>query len=162
MKVKVLQKGGVKNNEVIEAAVRFFGKELMSTRMTNTLTVRVAMRVSGRANKTTNGHVIHICNGSAAQKVFNINIDRDAHLASQLQVLAHEMIHVQQIATKRYQLRKWKSDRTLHARWEGNDIGDYHKIPYRERPWEVEAFANQLALSGKFCDVLEKQYLQSA
>jgi len=162
MKVKILQKGGSKQHSTIEDAVRFFAKELMSTRMTNTLTIRVAMRVSGRAKKTTRGHVEMMSNGSIAQKVFNINIDRDAHLATQLQVLAHEMIHVQQIATNRFQRRVWKSDGKLHVRWEGKDIGEGFKIPYREQPWEVEAFDNQLKLSGKFCDVLEMKWLQSA
>lgn len=151
MKVKILQKGGKKEHHLdIAQAVVFFGKELMSTRMTNTLSIRVALRVSGRAKKTTRGHVEMLTNGSAAQKVFNINIDRDAHLASQLQVLAHEMIHVQQIATGRFQRRVWKSDGKLHVRWEGKDIGEGFKIPYREQPWEVEAFDNQLSLSSKF------------
>ena len=162
MKVIVLQKGGLKQHSTIEEATRFFGKELMSTRMTNTLTIRVAMRVTGRAKKTTRGHVHMLHNGSSDQKVFNINIDRDMPLATQLQVLAHEMIHVQQIATKRFQSRRWKSDKKLHVRWEGKDIGEGWKIPYREQPWEVEAFANQLALAGKFCDVLECRWLQSA
>jgi len=162
MKVKILQKGGSKQHSTIEDAVRFFAKELMSTRMTNTLTIRVAMRVTGRSKKTTRGHVHMLANGSVAQKVYNINIDRDMHLASQLQVLAHEMIHVQQIATGRFQQRVWKSDRKLHVRWEGKDIGEGFKIKYREQPWEVEAFDNQLALSGKFCDVLESRWLKSA
>lgn len=162
MKVKILQKGGNRSHhETIAEAVEFFGKELMSTRMTNTLTIRVAMRVTGRAKKTTQGHVHMLANGSTAQKVFNINIDRDLTLPEQLQVLAHEMIHVQQIATGRFQQRVWKSDRKLHVRWEGKDIGEGFKIPYRQQPWEVEAFANQKKLTSKFFDVLELRYLNS-
>ena len=153
MKVKILQKGGNRDNKLdIAQAVMFYAKELMSTRLMNTLTIRVALRVTGRSSKTTTGHVHMLNNGSAAQKVFNINIDRNATLVDQLQILAHEMIHVEQIARGRYQLRKWKSDGIYHARWEGKDLGNWHDIPYREQPWEIEAYDNQLDLAGKFID----------
>ncbi len=148
--IKIFQKGGNKNGHaIIEEAARFMGLELMSSRMLNGLQIRIELRARKAANA---GHCSVKCNGSDATKKFTIELSRDDHTATQLEVLAHEMIHVQQIATGRLQKRLWKSDKQLHVRWEGKELGLHKNIPYKTMPWEIEAYAGQKALKTKYID----------
>ncbi len=142
------QKGGDQTKlEKLKKASMFFSKELMSTRMINTLAIRIEMRATGYADRHTTGNCNgDIFNGSQASKEFTLKVQRDNSFESQLRTLAHELVHVQQYASKRLQTRFWKSDRKWHDRWEGTDMGVQSSIEYGDRPWEIEAFekANQL------------------
>ena len=137
MKLTVLQRGGIKNPRIEERA-RFFASILMSTRMSNTLHVRIEMRSTTLVDGNS-AQVTHAANGSKASKHFVIKIDRDAPFNEQIGFLAHEMKHVEQVATGRYQTRVWASDRQMHARWNGTEMGTLSSLPYWTRPWEVEA-----------------------
>lgn len=59
-----------------------------------------------------------------------------------IQVLSHEMIHINQYYTKSL------ISNNLEVCWKGNSI-DINKLNYLERPWEVEAFERQTKLSNK-------------
>jgi hypothetical protein len=149
MKIQILQRGGYKYHETLEAAIRFYASQLMTTRMSNTLTVRVEVR----ATKLTDGNLATVAiatNGSRPTKTFKIILDRERSLSDQVGDLAHEMAHVAQAATGRYQLRRWKSDLKVHARWEGKELGLLDDQPYWTRPWEVEARAKEVELVPLF------------
>jgi len=124
-----------KRHEIIEDATRFFGRELMSTRMVNTLKIRIELRAT-KLEKDTLGEVGNLLIGSERQRDFTIVSQRDEPLKQQLRTLAHEMVHVRQIAKNELQVRRWKSDWKIHTRWRGEDWTD---TPYQERPWEAEA-----------------------
>lgn len=141
-RVQIQQRGGDKSrHDVLRDACLFGLDSLMSARMANGLQIILKMRAGLR--KGTHGQVMMKCTGSKSQKVFVIEIQRDNPLRKQVETLMHELVHVQQRASGRYQMRWWKSDNKLHARWQGQDLGDKNKIPYRQRPWEIEAFEKQ-------------------
>jgi len=125
-------------------ATHFFGKELMSTRMLNTISIKLKVRKT--TLKDFSGAVVSYCKGSQKQTEYEILLDYNLSIKSLIEILAHEMQHVQQIVTGRLQYRVWKSDRKLHARWEGEELGTVNSIPYRQRPWEVEAYSTQTPL----------------
>ena len=134
---------------MIEKATRFYAKQLFSTRMANTLTIVVKLRKT-TVPKKWNGFHTTSANGSKASKKHNITIKTGRSNASILSTLAHEMVHVQQTATNKLQVRRWKSDKQYHIRWNGKEMGIVDSIPYRRRPWEVEAFNKQNELADRF------------
>ncbi|MGD1524057.1 hypothetical protein [Vibrio owensii] len=164
MKITILQRGGDKNDhDILESAALYYSKMLMSTRMCNTLKLRIELR----ATKLEAG-VLGECSteniGSKANKEFTIVMRRDEDINSKLSTLAHEMVHVAQKATNILQHRKWKSDNRYHTRWNGIDMGLSNSVPYNDRPWEKEAFALQRTMFNAFAchhnehSVKEAQY----
>jgi len=146
----VFQRGGYKDNhqKYIEACA-WMVDQLTSRRMRNTLQIRIELRAT-KLDKGTNGEVFRDIDGSKSTKEFRIVLHRDKTFKMNLDTLAHEVIHIIQIVTKRYQIRYWKTDGKIHARWEGNDLGPKYEIPYRERPWEQEAFEFTGDLAGAY------------
>lgn len=138
MKIQILQKGGTKNHETIERATRWAIGKLFSTRLANTLHIRIEIRASLNTGSV-DGRCFTPSNGSKATRKFRIQILRDAPLRSQIRILFHELAHVHQFATGRLQARIWKTDRKLHYRWQGEHVGTAAENPYSDRGWEVEA-----------------------
>ncbi|WP_210499138.1 hypothetical protein [Vibrio crassostreae] len=140
MAIKIFQKGGGKTyHPVLLEAADYMASLLMSTRMKNSLDIRLEMR-SSKLGKDVSGVCSSIANGSASSKEFTITIKRDDDINEQLSTLAHELVHVWQKCQNTLQVRRWKSDGEVHIRWAGVDAGKQDKIPYREQPWEKEAF----------------------
>ncbi|MGI2916169.1 hypothetical protein [Vibrio parahaemolyticus] len=140
MNIKIYQRGGFKDNhDVLINATEYFCKMLMSTRMCNTLNIRLEMR-STKLGKNGLGSCYTDALGSKKNKDFIVILKRDAPIADQLKTLAHECVHIHQKATNLLQYRLWKSDGKFHARWNGEELGVYDAIPYQDRPWEIEAY----------------------
>lgn len=148
-KIVVLQRGGDKNHELLDRAARFFLRARMSARLANALSIRIEVRSTKLAAGTL-AKVVLPTNGSAPSRDFTITLDRDRALVEQVVDLAHEIVHVEQAATGRYQTRKWKTDGQVHARWEGTDLGPLSKLDYWTRPWEVEARAAEVIMAADF------------
>ncbi len=137
--IAVFQKGGEpKDHDMLKEAASFFLSQLLTTRMINTLAVRIELR-SSKLGKNTAGEVSTGANGSNASKNFTITLRRDSDVESTLSSLAHECVHIQQKAMGRLQKRIWKSDGQMHVRWEGRHLGPIDNIRYITRPWEMEA-----------------------
>lgn len=139
MKINILQRGGFKDNHTVLAkATEYYCKMLMSTRMCNTLNIRLEIRAT-----TLKKNVTGTCQtdpiGSKTNTDFTIVLKRGEPLLDQLRTLAHEIVHVHQKRTNLLQYRLWKSDMKYHARWNGEEMGIYDSIPYAKRPWEIEA-----------------------
>lgn len=148
-KITVLQKGGFKHHEVLERACRAFLTARMSTRLANTLTIRIEVR-STKLKEDTLAVAKLPTNGSAVSKAFTVVLRRERPLSLQVCDLAHELIHVEQAATGRLQYRRWKSDGKVHARWEGADLGPVEGLAYATRPWEVEARSEETKMARTF------------
>ena len=148
-KISIFQRGGYKRHGGIEYACRWALAQLLSTRMANTLNIRIEIR-STKLKKGTLGLVRTASNGSKATKNFTIVLHRDHSLREQLETLFHEVAHVAQFAMGRLQQRHWKSDRKLHYRWEGQEMGAPEENPYWDRPWEVEARRVESELNAKW------------
>ena len=138
-KIKILQRGGVKNHDVLEKATRWGLSQLMSNRMANTLSIRLELRATTLDKNFAGTCAIKSANGSRTKKEFTVVMQRDVPLPTQLSILFHELTHVGQYASNRLQQRWWKSDSSLHFRWEGTDMGTTQQNDYWTRPWEVEA-----------------------
>jgi len=136
-------------SEKLSSATKFILKELMSVKMANTLKIKIHVRKTTLGARTL-GQVEHDTNGSKSQKEFLIELRDDQSEQEKITTLAHELVHVQQNVSKRLQYRFWTSDRKLHVRWENKELGEPSQIPYRERPWEVEAFAKEQILADMF------------
>ena len=146
----------------IKDATQLFLNELMSKRLQNTLKIKINVRkttVKKGWGKDCGG--VHLADpmGSKPNKEHKILIHYGTNIMS---TLAHELVHVYQIATKKYQQRFWKSDGQLHVRWNGKELGLKEKIPYRQRPWEIEAFDLQDKLHSKWkSKLINQMYLIS-
>lgn len=89
---------------------------------------------------------------------FFVQIDHQQSLRQRLITLAHELIHVKQFARK--ELYDMPCGRT---RWR-KEIVQAQDIPYRDLPWEKEAFLLQDALYSWFkrtCKIRLKDYEDS-
>lgn len=140
-------------NDLTEAT-NLFLSELVSKRLQNTLKIKIHVRKT-----TIKSEGVHLANakGSDPDKYHKIIIHNDSDI---FETLAHELVHVKQIATKQFQQRWWKSDNELHARWEGKELGPKRRIPYRQRPWEIEAFNLEGKLLSKWKDrLIDRLYL---
>lgn len=124
----------------------------MTRRMMNTLNIRIELRAS-KLEKDVLGSCSSKANGSISTKNFTITIQRDNSYAEQLSTLAHEMVHVSQVAYGTLQNRVWKSDGKMHSRWNGVELGVKSDIKYRDRPWEKEAFGLQSDLASAYLNI---------
>lgn len=67
-----------------------------------------------------------------------------------LYTLAHEFIHVKQIARGQYSNKRIKG-KTQHF-WLGKRVSQ----PYLKRPWEIEAFSREVLLVEELCDAVAR------
>jgi hypothetical protein len=82
-------------------------------------------------------------NMSGDPRHFIMALAKNDDVETQIRTMAHEMVHVRQFVRKELDedMTRWKSRRV------NMDI-----IPYRELPWEIEAF--------RLGDKLFKQYME--
>ena len=154
-----------RNQELVDdltEATNLFLSELVSKRLQNTLKIKIHVRRTTVKKKWgQNCEGVHLANakGSDPDKDHKIIIHSESDI---FETLAHELVHVKQIATKQYQQRWWKSDGELHTRWEGKELGPKRRIPYRQRPWEIEAFNLEGKLLSKWKNrLIDRLYLIS-
>jgi hypothetical protein len=153
MNVKIFQKGGERRDARITKIITWMGRQLMSTRMNNLLTIRVEMRAS--TLKNAHGCVFQSLKGSATKgagdwrnkRAFKIVVIRDVVDRDLVRILAHEMVHVRQMATRQLAYRYIKTTKTWRKTWMGVD---HSSTPYRDCPWEVEAYGLDKGLAAAF------------
>lgn len=146
LRVKVLQRGGVQDADLVEKAVRFYAEALLSTKLANQLTIRVELRATkldpenlGTCQPLDDGP------GNGNPREFRILLRRDYDRLKRLKTLAHEMAHVEQFARGRLRRRFARTmgpggRATWVWRWEGARYGPTETLPeWQERPWEQEA-----------------------
>lgn len=149
-RIQFFQRGGDKNHSAMDNAARWAIGQLMSTRLANTLTIKVKFRATGLDDSTMGCVSPDQLSGSKAPREFTIIIQRDVGYRQQLSTLFHELTHIQQLASSRLQMRQWKSDGQLHFRWERQELGTPSQNPYYTRPWEVEARSKQKQLMARW------------
>lgn len=123
-----------------EAKTREIALELMGARICNTLTLKISLVATVVNGEEYTGAVWTGCDGSKTDKTaYPIAIQRDRPWRETVRTLAHELCHVEQARRGRLQYRIWATDRQVHVRWDGVEVGSLRSIPYHTRPWEVEA-----------------------
>lgn len=140
--IKLFAKGDTHfDRDKIVNAAEDMSSCLMSKRLTNTLKIRLEYRKDLKdKDATVAGFQLCQSKGSCFPKRHYVKLKKTKDTRDFLNTLAHEMIHVQQRATGRLQKRLWSSDKKVHCRWEGKEVGVCTDIPYTERPWEIEAY----------------------
>lgn len=84
---------------------------------------------------------------------FDVLISRQDDVLDTMLKLAHEWIHIAQVASGRFMLhgQPSKADKYV-AEWLGQKIGPIDQVPYNLRPWELEAHEWQHKLVSEFVD----------
>lgn len=85
---------------------------------------------------------------------FLVYIDGRMGRRSQLQTLAHELVHVKQWA--RGQMRDYKYH--THTRW-NKSLVNSDSIDYYDLPWEIEAYGREFGMYRRYIDFLKEQKL---
>ena len=144
---------------MFDEAVRFYAKEIMGSRLANLCKIKVHFRkyVSRRKGVNVGGYVAMNPTGSKRQRSFKITLNAHHDTVTQMRILAHEMIHVKQKAKDEAQWRYNEKENTLYVRWKNNAPVKHDEIPYRERPWEVEAYALQDKYYASYIQMVSKQ-----
>jgi hypothetical protein len=83
--------------------------------------------------------------GNECQYVIYIG---DLHRTKAIEVITHELIHLEQIKDKR--LVKFSG----YSVWDGKQYSN--DIPYNQRPWEIDAFSRGRTLENTITNILVK------
>jgi len=127
--------------------VRRIVAEMFSTRMANTLRLRVAFRSSREILGDSLGKAKWQRNHDHSRKEYSITIDKELSAGRMIEVIAHELAHVRQYAEGR--LRHGGEAGHRGWWWKPTREGKAEFFPYdsmkvwAERPWEKEAVASE-------------------
>jgi hypothetical protein len=126
---------------LVRAAVQFFVQELNLERSRYTLNVQ-NVRGLYRAQQARGGVV------QEDTKSITMLLEASMDTEQLIQTIAHEMIHVKQIARGR--LTCFIRDGEIENCWLGKKL----EMPYHLRPWEVEAFKQEKVLAYRLFSIL--------
>jgi hypothetical protein len=141
--IQVLLRKGSKK-DFLEAATLFFAQEL---KLKNSSYELVVMTQRGLV-KSQN------INGMATKlhdKLLGIVIDSNLNIEKSISTLAHEMVHVKQMATGKLQHKTIRGKEV--AFWNGKKV----KADYLNRPWEQQAWSQEVLLSNKLWNLVFPQ-----
>ena len=144
MIVDIVMRKGHKRS-LAEASIGFFIKELGLERSRYTLIVTTDKTL--HQDESAYGMVFRI-----GERDIAMLLDSRMHYKDMVETIAHEMVHVKQIA--RGTLDTVFSRGRMYQTWKGKRAD---KIAYHRRPWELEAFRRERELTNNFVyDFLEK------
>lgn len=131
----------LKIKKELKKATIFYASQLLSKKMLPYIKIDVVMKTY---TKDLGSCMVTFNNDNYKPREFEIELKRHRCLSGTLKTLAHEMVHVKQLAKG-----ELNDD---HTRWQGKKINS-DKIDYMDLPWEAEAF---------FCEyILYKTYKES-
>lgn len=144
--MKVYISGQNKNlsKKEIRAAIKFYGKMLLSERLSDKIKVFI------KCDKEEDGGSAGPIDDIRRPREFEIYVNPLMGKRRQLITLAHEMVHVKQFANDelKYNVRR-KADK-----WQGNYIS--REVDYFDKPWEIEAFGRELGLYIRYMNQRKK------
>lgn len=140
MEIEIVTRS-VKRKLMLDLATKFLRTELKLEKSKYALTIYNAPGL--RKREGFNG----ICSEVADHDIV-IMIDGGLGECDLIQCLAHEMVHVKQIAKGQLQL-----DSKSRQTWLGQRVNTV----YHERPWEQEAFARERLLASRALAYCEKE-----
>jgi hypothetical protein len=108
-------------------ALNFFAEKLFSPQMVANLHIRVKF-----VSNTDDYGAIYVddYNVVGEPRYFLMEICKEDDMNTQIQTMAHEMVHVRQFVRKEIneELTKWKSRKV-----------NSETVPYEDHPWEIQA-----------------------
>ena len=141
MKFKIKNCKNITLKRVIRNALRFYSKKLMHPNLSKNIHITVVFAHDMRRDEFAE------CYPSAAEKKprnFVIRLRTD--IKSPLLALSHEMIHVKQYAKQELCV--------YHTKWKNTKIS--RNTPYKELPWEKEAYKKDYYLYMEFKELENK------
>ena len=135
----------------LEKLVRFYIRELKLTKSKYNVTV-VPKRGSAK-NLGFSGCVMQLDNDHREMVIF---IDSGLNVERTMKTLAHEMIHVKQIARGQLQEHVTKNGNLQHI-W----MGKVNRQSYYKRPWEIEAYSRENELAHRVVEFVTKKQQQT-
>ena len=120
--------------DLIDSCARFFAKQLNLKNSTYSVTIQSVYQL--RKNCNSNGEVYR-----SGYRTIHMSLDSRLPMTQLLMTVAHEMVHVKQIARGQYSGKLARNGRLL-SQWCGKVV----KAKYHDRPWEIEAFGRQMGL----------------
>ena len=144
------------NELVYRHLINFTLEQLISKNLKNKLKLYVYFRKKYSFDKDTVGYLQTYAQTKTVPIRFaKMYIRTDMSFLNILETIAHELVHLKQYATGQLSKRIWKSDNQVHYRWERKDIGVQSDIEYKNRPYEIEAFAKQFPLVDKWTNYIK-------
>ena len=144
------------NELVYRHLINFTLEQLISKNLKNKLKLYVYFRKKYSFDKDTVGYLQTYAQTKTVPIRFaKMYIRTDMSFLNILETIAHELVHLKQYATGQLSKRIWKSDNRVHYRWEKKDIGVQSDIEYKNRPYEIEAFAKQFPLVDKWTNYIK-------
>lgn len=140
MKVSILGAKDRVLSSTLKEATGYFATSLVSTQLIPYLNIRILIKEKLDAG----GY----CQSEEIIKPRNFLIEIYKHRSKywMLETLAHEMIHVKQMAKGQLKERSFKKQRVIS--WHGTVYQD--DVSYWDQPWEIEAYELQSSLVFKY------------
>ena len=133
-------------------AAGFFAQYLMGTRLAESLELDISFE---NLDGVADGYC-HPYEVGRSPRTFEIAIDSRKQRHKQLQILAHEMVHV-----KQYAKNELKSDDPSHASFAGKAYKITASIEdYLNYPWEIEAFGREKGLYLIYSVLLKQEKIK--
>jgi hypothetical protein len=124
---------------LIVDSAEFYANELMRKDLARNICIDI--QVVKKMEKRTNGNEMGTCliTGECSRpREFELEIDGSHRTTFILKILAHEIVHVCQFAT-----RKWiQYEKKDIEQWKG-EIFEWEGLDYRDLPWEAEAIEKE-------------------
>ncbi len=170
MKLKIREnqaKKGEEKHETIRSATGYFLSKYLTSEQIKELDISISLN-SGRVTGRTKGNCSATLDLTKANegrvssegcRVFKIRINREQNIFNLISTLAHELIHIKQYTTNQLVYGYDTDVRREFKTWEGKLM--HSPIPYRKRPWEIEAFNNQDQLARDFFSTVGEEFTQT-
>jgi len=133
-----------KRSDFIEAVIAFYIQELKLDRSRYFLAVITDQNVIRKQD--IKGGVIQ-----SAPRVIGMVLDTRLPMQQLVQTIAHEMVHVRQIARGRLQNKVIRNQ--MVNVWRGRIYAD-RDLAYHRRPWELEAFRQERELAYRLWEAI--------
>ena len=134
---------------LIADSAEFYANELMRKDLARNISIDI--QIVRRMEKKTNGDQMGTCliTGECSRpREFDLEIDGSHRTTLILKILAHEMVHIWQFAT-----RKWiQYEKKDIEKWKG-EVFEWKGLGYSDLPWETEALEKEVIL---FHNLIEK------
>ena len=148
MQVNISNKPAKIDRKEIIAAANFYANTLMNAQLVRNLKIDIEFE---------NLHNIDAqCNWddrNVRPRWFTIQIDNRMGRRKVLLNLAHEMVHVKQIAKGHYAGKCLRNGKVVPT-WKGKVV----QAKYLDRPWEIEAFKRESILAEMLFEYAEKRH----
>jgi hypothetical protein len=136
------------NLDDIHDALEFYAEILLGKRLSKNIKLNVTFVPNLMKRRQTEADCNFEDEDAKVHREFTINIDSGFSRPKTLQCLAHEMVHVKQMAKGELTIAYVKGRGHLN-RWKNTWV-DENKIGYWDVPWEIEAYGRELGLYVRY------------